>query len=192
MRKNSRVSLGEINKEDLPLPYVNYPNHYGTFITFSPTDLGDVYLCECAKKSVVSYFEYKGKLPKRNNADALRMAPLDSNYWSTILAHKSLVEKAHPLEWLKYKSGLCHKCNRVIPAMRYCLPMYGNNFIQRFGWYLNQSELEQRKAIELGKPHKQVEKELRKELGFKKVKGTWTIDNKPTGDMQLIAHIGKT
>ena len=49
------VSLGGIWTEDLPLPYVHYPPHYGTFFAFSETASSQLFLCECSVPAVQNF-----------------------------------------------------------------------------------------------------------------------------------------
>jgi len=40
-----------------------------------------------------------------------------------------------------FEEGLCHRCNLAVPSLRYCRPVYGTEFIQRYGWYVRQEFL---------------------------------------------------
>lgn len=48
--------------ENLPFPYVHYPQHYGTFISFSEKRNSEQYLCLCAEQALTNYFELSGCL----------------------------------------------------------------------------------------------------------------------------------
>ena len=46
-----------IKKENLPLPFVHYPNHYGTFMSFSEDENGQDYFCKCSESAILNYLE---------------------------------------------------------------------------------------------------------------------------------------
>lgn len=48
--------------ESLPFPYVHYPEHYGTFISFSEKRNSKQYLCSCTEQAVINYFELSESL----------------------------------------------------------------------------------------------------------------------------------
>ncbi len=139
MRKLKRaVSLGGIYQESLPLPMVHYPNHYGTFFAFSNSHDGNIFLCSCSKSPIDHYVRLRS-VKKTLNAYPLRMAPLDSYDFPTKLAELSMKNPKDPISLFNFKEGLCHRCNLQPPTLIYCHPMYGGDFVQNFGWYINQT-----------------------------------------------------
>lgn len=55
LRGSTKVALGCITYEQLPKPFVYYPNLYGAFFAFSD-DIGDeLYFCECERKAIENY-----------------------------------------------------------------------------------------------------------------------------------------
>ncbi len=135
----TKVSLGGMIKEDLPYPYVHYPNHYGSFFAFSLTEESEPCLCECAIPSILNYIELKKNIGTPSNANKLRMAPLDSFYFPNAISQLSISNSINPMSLLNFKNKICHRCNLAIPEMTYCHPMYGGQFMQKFGWYLKQA-----------------------------------------------------
>ena len=136
------VSLGGIAFEDgLPLPWVKYPNHYGTFFVFSDSEKGPWYFCECCETPLTNLLELNRRYPHHPNANHLRMAPLDSGHVPDEVAEIAEKHLHDPLSAFKFKKKLCHRCNLIQPTMRYCHEMYGGQFEQAFGWYINQSFL---------------------------------------------------
>lgn len=135
----TKVSLGGMIKEDLPYPYTHYPNHYGSFFAFSLTEESEPCICECAIPSVLNYIELKKKIGTPSNANKLRMAPLDSFYFPNAISQLSFSHPTNPMSVLNFKNKICHRCNLAIPEMTYCHPMYGGQFMQKFGWYLRQA-----------------------------------------------------
>jgi hypothetical protein len=80
------VSLGGVTyEESLPLPWVKYPNHYGTFILFSETENGTYYFCKCNQALVTNLLELNRRHPPGQNIDPCRMAPLNSLHAQTKL-----------------------------------------------------------------------------------------------------------
>lgn len=133
--KERDVSLGAISYEDLPLPIVYYPEHYGAFFGFSE-DVGEkIFFCECQRHAIYNYI----KLRKRQSGE--KIYPLGVDCFSKVIAELSKDYKENPLEPFGFKENLCFRCNKKIPAMKYCHPMYGGVFKQRFGWYIKQEEL---------------------------------------------------
>ncbi len=130
------VSLGGIVEEDLPLPFVHYPPHYGTFLAFSATRDGIPCLCECSRGAIENYI----KLREKGAAHSIDPRFLDQIHLPTSLTHVFL-QDANSLQNLHFKQGICHRCNLVLPTMRYCYEGYGVRFVQRFGWYIEQAYL---------------------------------------------------
>jgi hypothetical protein len=62
-RGESKVSLGAITYEDLPLPIVYYPEHYGAFFGFSEDIEEKIFFCECQRKAIENYIELRKKQP---------------------------------------------------------------------------------------------------------------------------------
>ena len=122
------VSLGGIVKEELPLEFVHYPGHYGTFFAFSESENGAPYLCQCSQTAIANYHE----LRKIIAVDSESRAKHTDGY---------LFPKAFQRAPLQFKKALCHRCNLTPPSRRYCIEMYGTRFVQAFGWYINQAYL---------------------------------------------------
>lgn len=143
------VSLGAITYEELPLPIVYYPEHYGAFFGFSK-DVGEkIYFCECERQAIMNYLKLRNKRSLRNQTGSNKY-PLGSDCFPKTIAEMSKDYKGNPLEPFGFKENLCFRCNNKIPLLKYCHPMYGGLFKQRFGWYLRQEELK------LGIDHYQI------------------------------------
>jgi hypothetical protein len=136
------VSMGGIVKEGLPLPFVHYPNHYGTFFTFSKKQDSEPYLCECAKAAINNYFRLRKKVEVEDTNWYFDQAShLDKLHFPNSIQIASHINHEYPLKSLRFGKGLCHRCSLVPPTMRYCHKMYGVKFIQYFGWYVDQAYL---------------------------------------------------
>lgn len=138
--RNSPISLGAVVREDLPLPVVHYPNHYGTFFAFSRDEESPPVLCSCSKGAVENAIRFQ-RLSRERYGDPRREAPLGSWYFPNTFADMSLAQPGDPMEWLQFEDRLCHRCNMVTPTLRYCHEMYGGEFKQHYGWYINQAYL---------------------------------------------------
>ena len=118
--------------EDLPFKYVSYPNLYGSFCAFAENEKSQYYLCECSKTSVDNLFE----LAKKS------LIPINDNFKVRYFPSKihDLIDNYNLTEPI-YLNKICHRCNLITPSRRYCHEMYGGNFVQFYGWYINQAEL---------------------------------------------------
>jgi len=131
-----RVSLGAIVSENLPLPIVQYPGHYGTFFGFSQDRDTSVVMCTCAQIPLLNYI----KLHKLNFSENNYQAKLHSEFPAAITKLLVKWDGNFPLPF-DFGKGICHKCNHISPTLRYCHEMYGTRFLQYYGWYVNQTYL---------------------------------------------------
>lgn len=123
LNNRERVSLGAVTFELLPLPYVFYPELYGSFFAFSDDIDGELYFCECERQALENYIRLK-KINKENNENILKKEfPSCLNNFN---------------DAFQYKEEICFRCNRKVPKKIYCNPMYGGKFKQYYGWYINQ------------------------------------------------------
>ena len=125
-------------KEELPLPYVLYPNLYGTFIGFATQVDEQIFFCSCLEPAIDNYIELIKHNPKGLYSDQLIMNPLSSHEFPPIIAKKSADYKTNPKEIIAFKDRICHKCNLATPSVRALHPMYGGKFKQYYGWYIKQ------------------------------------------------------
>lgn len=131
------VSLAAITYENLPMPIVLYPNLYGAFFAFSE-DIGeDIYFCECERKAIENYVRLRSQKPLSNYSGD-KVYPLGGDYFPPIVAKMSKEFHGDLLKHIRYKANLCFRCNKKVPKMTYCHPMYGGQFMQHFGWYVQQ------------------------------------------------------
>ena len=128
----------EVVQEDLPCPVVYYPNHYGTFFAFAESE-GEPVLCSCCEPAMVNLIRLLAA-EDSTYGDPLKMAPLSSRYFPDRVASVSLGNSS-ALEPVRFGPDLCHRCNGAKPTLRYCHEMYGTEFAQYYGWYINQAYL---------------------------------------------------
>lgn len=123
--------------ENLPFPYVHYPQHYGTFISFSEKRNGEQYLCLCAEQALTNYFELSGCLSndKKKIIKIPWQPPFSNNLTNKIKPQKRITDI------FKFLPKLCHRCNMATPTLRWCHEMYGGNFKQYYGWYIQLTSL---------------------------------------------------
>jgi hypothetical protein len=135
------VSLGGVIEENLPYPVVYYPNLYGTFFGFAKDESSQVALCLCSKPAIENLIRLKRENPSPYNVNPSRRAFFDGWFVPELIASIPIKSEHDPLEDLSFVEGLCHRCNLLTPRLRYCHEMYGGEFIQHFGWYVNQEYL---------------------------------------------------
>ena len=136
-RGSTKIALGCITYEQLPKPFVYYPNLYGAFFAFSD-DIGDeLYFCECERKAIENYIRLRKQMPLQNYTGD-KTYPLGGDFFPPIVADKSRNNINNPLEHFHFKENLCFRCNKVVPQRTYCHPMYGGQFMQHYGWYVKQ------------------------------------------------------
>ncbi len=123
--------------ESLPLPYVHYPEHYGTFISFSEKRDSEHYICSCSEQAVKNYFELSGSLSddKQKITRIPWQPPFPKYYFDKIKPENCITDI------FKFRPKLCHRCNMATPTMRWCHEMYGGNFKQYYGWYIQLAPL---------------------------------------------------
>jgi hypothetical protein len=130
------VSLsGELVEEQLPLPWVHYPNHYGAFFAFSEERESEQFFCLCSKQAVQNCVELSNESNISYSTPDAR-ARLSSKAFPNSISIKSVNDSNY---MPSFKPNLCHRCNISTPTRRYCDAMYGGNFKQFFGWYLQQN-----------------------------------------------------
>jgi hypothetical protein len=115
--------------ENLPLKNVAYPSHYGTFIGFTDDPMNDLYFCTCVENAVSNFIEL-AKIKEAEN----KFFPIKGNF--PFLDSNSIQDPY--FQKIKFKEKICHACNLATPTVRFCHEMYGGNFKQFFGWYIQQ------------------------------------------------------
>jgi hypothetical protein len=147
MKKEVAFKLNTIAiEENLPLPVILYPGHYGAFIAFKE-DLNspDIFFCSCSYESISNYIEMKKCFEKTINSDITQMYILDSGNFPLQLVEflmKSKIPDDKVLQNLQFKNKICHECNLCTPSYKYCVPMYGGAFKQNYGWYIRKQAYE--------------------------------------------------
>jgi len=125
------------NTEDLPLPVVRYPDHYGTFIAFSELESSEYFFCECERNPILNYFKLE-KIWTENEI-------VNPGSWNHHRFPEAITQRLkEPVlfgDVFKFKPSLCHRCNLKVPQMRYCHEMYGRRIKQYFGWYFKQDQM---------------------------------------------------
>jgi len=139
MAKEISFKENTIAKENLPLPIVLYPGHYGAFFAFKETENSKPYFCACSYEAIENYIRIRQIQPKYLNSDSRRMYILDThNFPASIvedLMNNHLAEK-DVIHQLHFDEKICHECNLQTPLYRYCHEMYGGVFKQNYGWYI--------------------------------------------------------
>lgn len=58
MVKYQEVAMDHVTRENLPLPVVYYPPHYGTFFGFAKDQHSEVVMCTCSSLAVENLFRF--------------------------------------------------------------------------------------------------------------------------------------
>lgn len=132
----SKVSLGQITIENLPYPIVYYPRLYGAFFAFSKDVDEPIVFCECEHTAIENYIKLRNVKPLSKCAGD-KTNPLGTDCFPAMVSQMSK-GSTDPLSKFEFKEGICFRCNKVVPSYTYCLPMYGGNFKQHYGWYIQQ------------------------------------------------------
>lgn len=128
--------------EGLPLPYVLYPEMYGSFFAFKESkEAEDIYFCECEKKAIENYLALKKKKCEFWGQQNQKII-LGRDEFPAVVEEKSSENSENPLSMFKFRKGICHKCNKKLPQEEYCSPMYGTAFKRQYGWFVNQRYFE--------------------------------------------------
>lgn len=130
-----------ITYEDLPLPIVYYPSSYGVFFAFSEKIGDKIFFCECQRKSIEKAIALRRVHPLVDYSGS-KTNPLSSSFFPQIVSELSKRNANDPLALFGFKEHICFRCNNKIPSLKYCDPMYGGVFRQRYGWYINQEMID--------------------------------------------------
>lgn len=132
----SNVSLGQVTIENLPYPVVYYPGIYGAFFAFSKDIDEPIVFCECERIAIENYLKLRSTKPLPDYLGD-KANPLGADCFPLKVSQMSK-GCSDPLSLFEFKEKICFRCNKVVPAHTYCLPMYGGAFKQHYGWYIQQ------------------------------------------------------
>lgn len=123
----------------MPMPWVHYPGHYGSYFAFSDREEGALYLWACSRVSLENFARFRsGRLDQHHRHGAswlvsARELPLALREQCR---REQDVSAAALVDGLPFREQVCHECNRSTPQLAYCAPMYGGAFMQSYGWYV--------------------------------------------------------
>lgn len=115
------VLTSTLAREELPAPLVYYPGRQGTFLAFAASREAPPALCSCAEGAVHNLF---------------RLGQPDPGLFPDVMARALAAGSS-----LFFRKGLCHRCNLAAPTVRFCHEKDGTQFVQTYGWYINQTYL---------------------------------------------------
>lgn len=154
--KHSVIQSNTNSKENLPLPYVAYPDSVGVFIGFKERRDSSVIFCECQKKAIENYI-YMRLFGKSNREN-------DQYHFDQIMYHNEIdrrfifdpvhfpiqfIQDLHSkkytqditiIDHIQFASNICHECNKKMPNYNYCVPY--TKFYRSYGWYVNKRIIE--------------------------------------------------
>ena len=122
-----------LTKENLPLPVVEYPAHYGCFISFREEQDGVPYVCECFKPALINALKLwilPGPFSKSKSKQIKVSESLVLDMTTDLKSYDQIINQ------FNYRANICHKCNLKTPAHVWCHAQYGGVFRQKFGWYI--------------------------------------------------------
>jgi len=138
------IAIGSpLTAEALPAPLVYYPSKYGVFFAFASSREEPPVLCACAEgaiRTLIRLARASAEPPPPGDGHPLRLPPSDYGFFPDPIA-RDLLGQADPIGALRFRPGLCHRCNLKAPALRYCHEAEGQRFVQTYGWYINQTYL---------------------------------------------------
>jgi hypothetical protein len=129
------VAQGDMRRETLPLPVIHYPQLRGTFIAFASDAQSAPTLCDCAIPAVENLFRLRPELTRAAFSEALHA------YFPYEIARRIATGRTRDVSGIKFSSGLCHRCNQTAPALQFSDDACDPDFVQTFGWYVNQAYL---------------------------------------------------
>ena len=131
---------GTIAIENMPLPAVHYPGHYGMFISFGEAPDKPSYICSCARKAI----EWCINAQIVNAAAAGEERHFIPPSFPSSLAKtiKQVGLSPDAIEEIPFRDSICHVCQHTRPSYRWCHEMYGRQFVQDYGWYIQQCRCE--------------------------------------------------
>lgn len=134
-------------REELPLPYVHYPEITGPFIGFSENKDSEIYFCSCFKVTLENYLLLR-RNNKTNSSYVRYNYILSSQHFPYDFVEKLLKDKIPStpeavLPKVHFKDKICHQCNFISPQYRVnCCNM--STFELQHAWYVK------KKFIDLG------------------------------------------
>jgi hypothetical protein len=131
--------------DNLPLPLVVYPSHYGIFMGFKANQDGAIHFCVCARDAIANYILAEhSNFQRSERKEASNETILNGDFPSETIRFvqsKGVNEPRRITDVLNFETGLWHKCNLVVPEKRYSHEMYATVFQQNYGWYVKQQKL---------------------------------------------------
>ncbi|WP_141212211.1 hypothetical protein [Halorubrum ezzemoulense] len=128
--------------ENLPLPIVKYPNSSSCFIGFKERRGSQLYFCSCAETALKNYI--RGRIDdlddSHRDVTVENVVQLFQDEIKEDALSANLDNPEDVVEVFQFKDDLCHRCNEVVPKLRFCHEMYGTVFKQNYGWYINQKQ----------------------------------------------------
>lgn len=133
----NEISNCNCSLEKLPYPVVYYPSLYGAFWGFSEDINTKICFCECQREAIENYVILRKRMPLKDYIGS-KTYPLGTDYFPEIVSNISQSDPENPLSLFGFKKNICFLCNKQLPHRKYCHSMYGTQFEQKYGWYINQ------------------------------------------------------
>ncbi len=141
---------GSVVQESLPFPIVHYPPKNGVFAAFARDYESPPVFCSCCEDAIKNYLLFR-----RSLGHSLVWELSDPSYGSGRRRECLGANDTHffPEAWLRslrrvtdvaqfpFGIGLCHRCNKAVPAVMYSHRDFVGGFGSFYGWYVNQKYL---------------------------------------------------
>ncbi len=136
--------VNETRNENLPYPIVQYPTS-GAFIAFKQNqDIRPVF-CACGREAIENFIDCQICSLTDSHRDATPQNVVQHSIPEEavrLVTNAAIDDAGDIIDVIEFEPGLCHKCNDVVPRLRYCHDMYGTVFKQNYGWYVKQKYYE--------------------------------------------------
>ena len=134
--QSSPISNGDVVREKLPLPVVYYPAWQGTFLAFASDRRSRPVMCACAAEAADNLFRLRPDLRRGRPVDLASLRYFPAVIWRSIARWNG--NGPFPVAFIP---GICHRCTSTPPARRYDDAPNASDFVQQYGWYINQALL---------------------------------------------------
>lgn len=138
-----------VTKEDLPLPYVHYPNIAHPFIGFSEIPDSPIYFCSCYKQTLKIFSKLR-EIEILRNKNTFYCEPSRNHFFSSyfpkdfvlqFVALNTIVDSTNIFEHIQFKDAICHLCNQKQPSIQSKYAGF-SSFESKFCWYVEKEYID--------------------------------------------------
>ena len=170
------VSLGAITYEDLPLPIVYYPEHYGAFFGFSE-DIGEkIYFCECQRQAIENYIALRKRQPLDNYTGS-KAFPLGTDYFHPMYGGVFKQRFGWYIKQEEFRLGIDPYQIRELSILPdECTPAF-YDYVQRLAHLMNKNTGTEGELYKLQREFQNaIENLVREQFGYPKIGDAWVSE----------------